>query len=120
MTFGKKNALLVALGALHGAVLLAGFFAPYDSTQQNRELPFAPPSRIHFVDARGQIHLRPFACALEDRPGAFGEYLENREKCLPVDFLVNGAPYELFGVWKTNLHLFGVSSPGKIFLMGTD
>jgi peptide/nickel transport system permease protein len=120
VTFGKKRALLLALVASHGAVLLAGFFAPYDFAQQHRELPFAPPSRIHFVDARGHIHLRPFVCALEDRPGSFGEYLENPDYCFPVQVLVRGASYELFGILKSNWHLFGASSPANIFLMGTD
>jgi peptide/nickel transport system permease protein len=120
MTFSKKTTLLVALVALHGAVLLAGFFAPYDFAQQHRELPFAPPSRIHFVDARGQIHLRPFVCALEDRPGSFGEYMENPDNCSTVRVFVRGASYNLFGVLKSNRHLFGVASPLNIFLMGTD
>jgi peptide/nickel transport system permease protein len=121
MNFGKKTALLLAaLGALHLIVLLAGFLAPYDVAQQNRELPFAPPSHIHFADAQGNFHLRPSVCALEDRPGAFGEYSENRDRCLPVRFLVRSAPYQLFGLLKSDLHLFGVISPVRIFLMGTD
>jgi peptide/nickel transport system permease protein len=121
MRFGKKTALLLAaLGALHVIVLLAGFLAPYDVAQQNRALPFAPPSHIHFADAQGSLHLRPYVCALEERAGLFGEYSENRGRCSPVHFLVRGAPYELFGLLKSNLHLFGVSSPANIFLMGTD
>jgi peptide/nickel transport system permease protein len=120
MTLSKKTALLVALVVSHGVILLAGFFAPYDFAQQHREFPFAPPSRIHFVDARGQIHLRPFVCALEDRPGSFGKYLENPDNCSPVQVLVRGASYELFWVLKSNWHLFGVVYPVNIFLMGTD
>jgi peptide/nickel transport system permease protein len=121
MNFGRKTALLLTpLGALHLVVLLAGFLAPYDVAQQNRTLPFAPPSHVHFADARGRLHIRPYVCIWEDRPGAFGEYSENRSQCFPVRFLVRGTPYQLFGLLKSNLHLFRVSPPANISLMGTD
>jgi peptide/nickel transport system permease protein len=118
---GKPTGLLLAgLAALHGAVLFAGFFAPYDVAQQDRHLPFAAPSHIHFVDAQGKIHLHPTICTLEDRPGAFGEYRENRLQCVPVHFFVRGSPYQIVGIWRSNLHMFGVNPPAKICLMGTD
>jgi len=54
-----KITILVALIAgLHLALLFAGFFAPYDPTTQNRDLPYAPPTRLHFKDSSG-FHLRP-------------------------------------------------------------
>lgn len=36
-------AALALLGAVHGAVLLAGFLAPYDPAEQDRRHPYAPP-----------------------------------------------------------------------------
>jgi peptide/nickel transport system permease protein len=119
--FGKKTTfLLIALGALHAAVLFAGFLSPYDVAQQNRDFPYAPPTRIHFVDAMGGIHLRPSICVMGFRPDAPDEYLENRQECYPLRFFVRGTQYELLGFLKTNVHLFGVDAPAKIFLMGTD
>lgn len=121
MKISNKMLLLVlALLGLHLAVLFAGFFAPYDTSLQNRELPFAPPAHIHFVDIQRKIHLRPFVCILVERPDAFSEYVENRGHCFPVRFWVRGAPYKLLGLVKSNLHLFGVDAPAAIFLMGTD
>lgn len=117
----KTIALLVAaLVVLHLAVVFAGFLAPYDVAQQNRDLPFAPPTHIHFTDVTGKWHLRPSVCTLEDRPDAFGEYLENRNKCFPIVFFMRGTPYKLFGILNSNLHLFGVDSQMKIFLIGAD
>jgi peptide/nickel transport system permease protein len=121
MKMSRIAALLVtALVFLCLTVVFAGFLAPYDVAQQNRKLAFAPPSVIHFADASGRIHLHPSVCALEDRPGAFGEYRENHLNCFPIQYLVRGTPYEVFGVVKSNLHLFGVAPQTKIFLMGTD
>ena len=51
--------LILPLAVLHAAVFFAGFLAPYDVASQNRELPFAPPSRIHFFDSNGHLG-RPF------------------------------------------------------------
>jgi peptide/nickel transport system permease protein len=121
MRFRKKTILLlVALAGLHVAVLFAGFFSPYDVAQQNRDLPFAPPNRLHFVDTQGNSHFRPFICSSKDRPRAFGEYFEDTGSCVSVRFIVRGSPYTLFGIVKSNVHLFGVDPPAKIFLMGTD
>ena len=121
MKFGRRTALLLAgLGALHLAVLMAGLFSPYDVAQQNRDLPFAPPTRIHFVDAESGIHVRPFVCDFMDRPDSPGEYSENCDKHFPVHFLVNGVRYRMFGLVESDVHLFGVRAPAHIFLMGTD
>jgi len=68
---------LTFLGILHGAVLLAGFLAPYPFAEQHREHPYAPPTRIHFTDPSGRLHLRPYA--------------DGR----PIQFFVHG---RLFGV----------------------
>ena len=60
----KPRLAIAALVVSHGLVLLAGFFAPYDSASQYRELPFAPPTRIHFLDGRKKLHFRPFVYRL--------------------------------------------------------
>jgi peptide/nickel transport system permease protein len=116
----KTLALLLALGALHITVLMAGFLAPYDAALQDRQLPFAPPTHIHFVDMQGRIHLHPFVCVLEARGDAFGEYLENQSRCLPIHLFVHGTPYEMLGLLHFNVHFIGVDPPALIFLMGTD
>jgi peptide/nickel transport system permease protein len=121
MKLSRKALLPVStLCSLYLIVLLAGFFAPYDVARQNRELPFAPPSRIHFRDNQGAIHLRPCVCLLVNRSDSFGEYIEDRSRCFPIRFLARGTPYQLFGMEKSNLHLFGVDAPADIFLIGTD
>lgn len=112
----KATILILALAALHLALVFTGFLAPYDPTAQNRELPYAPPTRIHFRDISGW-HLRPFVCALQ--PGPDG-YIEDRSQRFQVRFMVSGNKYHLLGVVPLELHLFGVDQPGKIALLGTD
>jgi len=108
----------VVLGALHLGVACAGFFAPYDPAAQDREHPYAPPMRLHFVDARGGIHLRPFAYAQELRTGSFDQYEENTARAIPMRFFARGASYRVLGVLPLRWHLFGTDAP--VYLLGTD
>jgi peptide/nickel transport system permease protein len=111
---------LVLLSVFHGVVLFAGFFAPYDYATQDRERPFAPPTSLHFVNAQGAFTLRPSVFA--PAPGEQRQTPRESQRSLvyPVQFLVRGARYKIAGLYSSNLHLFGVPRPGRIFLMGTD
>jgi len=112
-----KTAILIAvLAALHLALLFAGFLAPYDPAKQDRDLPYAPPTRLHFRDSRGW-HLRPFVYRLTAGPDG---YQEDKSQAFPVRLLSEGHGYKLFGLAPLDWHLFGVDQPGKIALFGTD
>jgi len=72
-----SNKLIIAITfllLLQSAIVFAGFVAPYDPASQNRDLPFVPPTRIHFVDARGHWHLRPFMYQWAPLPQSIYEY----------------------------------------------
>jgi peptide/nickel transport system permease protein len=118
----KTVILITCLAGLHLILLCAGFFAPYDPTTQDRELPYAPPTRIHFKDDSG-FHVRPFVYAwtsVLDGDQA-GSYKEDTSRELPLDFFVRGPSYKLLGAYvTTTVHLFGVDAPGKVLLFGTD
>lgn len=102
----KLRLTLVLLAALHAFVVFAAFFAPYDYAEQHRDYPFAPPTRVHFTDAAGRFHLRPFVYGVtQDSPG--GDYREDRGRRSPVEFFVHG-------------RLFGAGAPGIFFLWGSD
>ena len=116
----KVRTSLSLLGILYAAVLLAGFLAPYAPAEQNRDMPFAPPTRLHFAEATGKLHLRPFVYRLVSDPRSFGEYSEDRSTIYPIRFLVRGAPYRMAGMFEANLHLFGFDEPAKVFLFGSD
>jgi peptide/nickel transport system permease protein len=116
----KIVAAVVVLVSVHLAILFAGFVTPADPAAQNRDFPFAPPSSLHFVDARGHLHLRPFIYQWTQRPDSFNEYEESREHEYPVQFFVSGVGYRIAGLVPSHIHLFGVEAPALIFLAGTD
>lgn len=108
--------LILLLAGLHGVVLFAGFFGPYDAKEQDRNLPYAPPTRLHFTGASG-FHFRPFLYA---SVSDFDGYREERTQEYPVHFFVKGSFYSLLGIFKSDLHLFGVDKPARIMLVGAD
>jgi peptide/nickel transport system permease protein len=114
----KLGIALILLAVFHLFVLFAGFLAPYSFATQDREMPYAPPSRLHFVDVKGQWHLSPFVYAL--KYGADSSYEEDSSRAYSVRWFVNGASYKVAGLLQARTHLFGVERPAKIFLFGTD
>jgi len=110
---------IVLLVALHAIVILGGFFAPYDPAEQDRKTPYLPPMRIHFVDAEGHFHERPFVYSLQLGEGSYDKYEENTARPLALGFFVQGARYRLLGFVPARLHLFGAESE-RICLLGSD
>ena len=102
-----------------GAVL-ADFFAPYGFADQDRERFYAPPTRLHWVDAQGGWHWRPrvYEIHMADRGQMI--YSEDQSQSYPVGFFVKGETYHLFGLLPCRVRLFGVEAPGKIFIFGSD
>ena len=73
---------------VHLLVFGANFFSPYDPALQNRALPFAPPTRLHFVDADGKWHVRPFVYALVPVADRFAVYTPETKRAFAVHFFV--------------------------------
>lgn len=108
------------LFAIHVVVLGAGFFSPYDPDVQHREVPFAPPTPLHWVDTYGRFHLRPFVYPWMALPGHFAVYRPDVRRPVSVRFLVRGAEGESAGILHSRWRLFGTDGRAQIFLLGTD
>lgn len=118
--------------AIAGALLVFGltvmavfadFFSPYPLNEINLQDTFIAPTVVHFVDAQGRFHLRPFVYRQEltiDPKTFEPKWLENTAKMYPIKFFVQGSEYKILGLIPSRLHLFGVEGDGRIHLMGTD
>jgi peptide/nickel transport system permease protein len=124
----RKHKLAVisafVLVALYLMAIFAEFIAPYDPNKQNTKFLFVPPAKLHFVDASGHFSLRPFVYGLElkiDMETLAKTYTDKPDEVHPIQFLVHGDPYKLWGLFKSDVHLFGIEGgkPG-MFLMGSD
>ncbi len=111
---------LVVLAVLYLAILFAGFLAPYDFTQTHRNFVYAPPSKIRLVDEGGKWrgpHIRAMQKSRD--PVTYQVvFAEDTGSVVPVRFFVRGEEYKFWGLFKTNLHLFGVEeSPDRAMLL---
>jgi peptide/nickel transport system permease protein len=121
MNNSRKLAVIAGLlVSVHLLALGAGFVAPYNYASQDREHPYAGPSRLHLVDCAGKFHLRPFIYVTTLRAGTLNEYQENCGERVPIELFVRGENYFLAGLLPSNLHLFGVSSSQRLYLLGAD
>jgi len=113
----------IMIGLLFIIIVFAPFFAPYDYTDSDLKATYVPPQRIHFLDQDGRFHFRPFTYKLQrelDPKTYMLLYTEEPSKKYFIRLFVHGWEYELFGMFKSDLHLFGVENGGSVFLLGTD
>lgn len=99
------------------------FFAPYAMNYSDSVYLNGPPQTPRFVDAEGNFHLRPFIYGFERTvdPRTFQRsFAMDTEQRYPLQFFVRGQPYELWGLFPMNLHLFGVADGGTVYILGTD
>lgn len=106
-------------------MLAADFLAPHDFAKQHRRFPLAPPTSLHFVDAEGLFHLRPFVYGLTERTDAagdivFGDYVEETSERFDLRFFVVGETPRRIGPFELRHRLVGVEEGGALFLLGTD
>lgn len=110
------------LVVLYLLTIFAGFVSPYWYDNEVRDHSYHLPLNVHFVDAEGKFHLRPF---VYKSSFGFDEYYNRRwvvdtSTRYPVRFLVKGDPYKIMGLIPASTHLFGVESPARIYLFGAD
>jgi peptide/nickel transport system permease protein len=120
----RRSHLAVVGGALllvfYTIALFAPFLAPYSQEEMDRDRFFHPPHRLHWVDAGGRFHPIPFVHPTRLADPSDFTYQEDESRVVPIRFFVRGTPYRLFGVLRTDRHLFGVESGERIFLLGAD
>ena len=123
--FRKHKLALIGsaiLGIFFIIALFAEFLSPYTSTVRTPNYLFGRPQTLHFVDAEGKFHLRPFTYALTaamDPQTFLLEVKEDTSNPWPVKFFVRGEPYKMWGLIESDIHLFGVEE-GHLHLLGTD
>jgi len=105
---------------LYTLAIFADFVAPYSLDWSARSHFYHPPILPRFVDAEGRFSLRPFVYETTLADPALRIYRTDTRQRHYMRFFVRGESYRLLWVLPTSIHLFGVDSPGRIFLMGTD
>ena len=123
----KRNRLAligsIVLVLMYLAAVFAGFIGPYGLRETHEKFPASAPLLPRFIDDEGRFSLRPFVYAMESKVDTktFKRVLTpNTEVKHYLHFFARGTPYTILGFVQTDIHLFHVNEPAKVFLLGTD
>lgn len=111
----------IILILMYLAAAFAPFLAPYNYDELDSNYQWSAPSTIRFEG------MRPGICGLtqDTDPDTF-EFIYKMDctKLVPIKFFTKGYSYSVFGLFKSDRHLFGVESapdaPQKVFIFGAD
>jgi peptide/nickel transport system permease protein len=123
--FKKHKIALVSLSLIvimYLIAVFAEFVSPYDPNIRHIRHLYAPPQELHFYYDEAW-HIWPAVYQLKFRidPETLKRiFYEVPEKSYPITLFAQGDEYEMWGLWKSSTHLFGVKNGGTVFLLGTD
>ena len=124
--FKKHRLALVSAFVLLGIILIAlfpDFFSIQDPNKSSARKSFMPPQGISFFhDGSFQVHVKPLK-GKRNKTTLKMEWGVDEKRILPLRFFTSGYEYEVFGLFKTDRHLFGIEKPSarnSFHLLGTD
>ena len=126
-----KHRLAVVGGVIiivgYVCVAFADFLAPYDPTRSAYVSPsqsnqLIPPRLPRIISPEGRLSLPYVHPLIEKRDPVTLRvtYSEDRSVSYPVRFFVRGERYKLWGLFRSDLHLWGVDGDTRLNLLGTD
>ena len=112
----------IVLAFLYIIILFADFIAPYSSTYSNRDMSYAPPSKIYAITEEGKWSLPyTYNYVREYEPSLMQTiYKQDRSTKYYIKPFIKGEKYKLLGLISCDRHLFGVRDGGNIYPLGTD
>jgi len=125
----RKHKMALVGGAIlivfYIIAIFAEFIAPYDPAAFFIRYKMAPPTRVHIFDTAGKLHA-PFVYQSDrtkDPETLRNIYTDDTTIRHPIRFFVRGTPYKFWGIWETDVHLFGLDVDREeqgVFLVGSD
>lgn len=114
---------LFGLIVMYILVFMGPFLAPNEYMSNNNDYSFGSPSEITFIGPDGRFGLQPYLYPMTtvlNKEDLTFDLVVDRSTKIPIKFFVRGDPITLFGFINTDLHLFGVEPPHRIYLLGAD
>ena len=116
-------ASVVILALFYLVAIFCEFIAPHDPVRMLGKYSLIAPRKLHFRSDDG-FHLRPFVYGVKTGrdPKTLGlTYEEDQSTRYPIHFFVRGDKYRFWGIWRTDLHLFGLEDESQVlYLLGGD
>jgi peptide/nickel transport system permease protein len=115
---------LIVLAFFYFVAAFAEFVSPHDPLHRYKDFTAIPPAKIHIIDDQGRWRW-PFIYGIlraRDPVTMRPVYEEDFNGIYPIWFFMRGDEYELWGLFKSDVHLFGAGDNEKapLFILGTD
>lgn len=105
-------------------VAFAEFIAPFSAEDYKAAFSYAPPQSLQLFDTAGGFHFAPHVNGYKieiDKLAGRRNFVIDPDVSVPVGLFVHGAPYRLWGLIPSDLHLIGpLNARDPMFLMGAD
>ena len=115
---------VVVLGILYFIAIFAEFLAPHPPLKRYKDFSAHPPSRILIRDVDGNYHWPFIHPTVRERdPVTFRAfYAEDTGQRYPIKLFARGDKYELWGLIRSDVHLFGTDANdvAPLFVFGVD
>ena len=114
---------MVIVVLLYLVAIFCDFLAPYDPEKHNTKWVFSPPQSMHFRIADGRLQAYVYGYTISKDPVTLKNlFAVQKDQIYPVAFFVHGKTYKFLGLFKSDMHLFGMpkGSKGTVFLFGND
>ncbi len=110
---------------IYFVALFADFLAPSAPEASKPQYTYAPPQRIRLIQSTDtDWSIRPHVLGYTvkiDAAAMRRVFVADPEKIIPVGLFVRGDKYSFFGLFESNMHLFGPIEAGQpMFLVGAD
>ena len=118
---------MVILGILYFAALFGQFLAPYGLEEFDGLYRNSAPTKIYWIHE--VEYVGPYVCKMQktiNKTDFSVTITEDITEYYPIEWFVHGSEYKFLGLFKTDLHLFGVGegskggTGAKIMLFGAD
>lgn len=115
---------MVILAIFYTVAIFADPLSPHDPLRRHKDYLACPPTTIYIRDTQGRFRA-PFiyeTVMARDPETMRPVYKADANSIHPIKLFVRGDPYKLWGLFRTDIHLFGTEGEGAmpVFLMGTD
>jgi len=116
---------MVVLGIFYFIAIFAEFLAPHQPLVRYKDFAASPPSKIRIRDVGdGSLHWPFIYPTVRERdPVTFRPfYAEDTSQRYPIKLFARGDEYELWGLIKSDVHLFGTEANdvAPLFVFGAD
>lgn len=110
---------------IYVVALFADPIAPASTEASKPQYTYAPPQMLHVIRTtddgwRFEPHVLGYRVQIDPR-AMRRSFVTDPETVIPVGLFVRGDPYSFFGLFDTDIHLFGPKETGApFFLLGAD